>query len=197
MKKIIATAIVAISAIVSVNAQSRSSQEVGTFSVRPYVGGTCGVVTNSKVDTGGRFGLAAGADVQYMFNNWFAVSVGGEFNQGGWSYNEGAYKDKTVHMDVVAVPVMANFYVCKGLALKAGLAPTFVVNTSIDGQKFDDDEIAKFDLTGNAGISYEFKNGLMLEARINAGSVKLLKDDKRGDKSSRQGIGMLTLGYRF
>ena len=179
------------------NAQSRSSQEVGTFSVRPYVGGSCGVVVNVDNGGGGRYGVAAGADVQYMFNNWFGLSVGGEYLQGGFSYDKGTLKDHTFKADYVAVPVMANFYVCKGLAVKAGLSPTFLVKSSNEELIVDKKgDLNKFDLTANVGLSYEFRNGIVLETRVNAGTVKLNKQDDRSNKAT-QGIGVLTVGYRF
>ena len=73
----------------------------------------------------------------------------------------------TKKVDYINIPVMANVYVVKGLAVKAGIQPGFKVsssvkqslNTSIGGTSGSTDLKAKsFDFSIPVGISYEYAN---------------------------------------
>ena len=83
------------------------------------------------------------------------------------------------------IPIMANVYVVKGLAVKLGIQPGFVV------EKDDMDNMKTFDFTIPVGLSYEYSN-VVLDARYNWGLTKML--DKLDCKNS---VFQITLGYKF
>lgn len=105
-------------------------------------------------------------------------------------------------MDYINVPILANFYVCKGLALKTGIQPAFNVNSrykmsisgiSVSGDLSDviGDDIKSFDFSIPVGISYEYKN-FVIDGRYNVGVTKLLNDS-----DSKNSVFQFTLGYKF
>ena len=207
MKKFFAIVAVAIAAVFTANttnAQTRADQDAKTISIRPYVGVAGTAVIDSDVDLTGKGGLVVGADAQYMVNNWFGVSAGAEFLQGGWKHDEGSWKGSEVTINTLGTPILANFYVCKGLDIKLGVKPTFILNSNVTkdnaGNKHElkgNDELNTFDVNGVIGISYEHKN-FVFELRENVCTSNLLKhDDSSYDKAVKMGNVSLSIGYRF
>ena len=102
----------------------------------------------------------------------------------------------TTKLDYLNIPVMANFYVAQGLALKAGLQPGFLLSA-----KNDDANIKNVcetaDIAIPVGISYEYK-GFCLDARFAPSLSCVFSDDNRdySDKS-RHEVFSLTFGYKF
>lgn len=83
-----------------------------------------------------RIGIAARVEVSYQLVCKFGLSTGVMYSQQGtklafdklrWNHERGAYK-----LDYINVPVMANFYITKGLVLKAGLQYGYNINKKID-----------------------------------------------------------------
>lgn len=113
-------------------------------------------------------------------------------------------------MDYVNVPIMANIYVAKGLALKAGIQPGFLTNdkakvesdgvsAEIDLKKafrdagMDDADVKDIDFSIPVGISYEYHQ-FQLDARYNFGVTKAITGDGESTKNS---VFQITLGYKF
>lgn len=200
MKKFFMIIAMAVAAL-TVNAQSNSCQEVGTFGVKPFVGFSAAnlLVNDESVDN--RYGVTAGVEGQYMVNKWFAVSAGATYNQQGAEMKRDEYK-YTMELDYVNIPVMANFYPCKGLALKVGLQPGFAVrqnavfhdNTPSSTKDFGTN-YKKFDLAMPVGISYEVKN-IVIDTRLNIGLLNTTKCNKNGADITN-GVLQLTVGYRL
>lgn len=96
------------------------------------------------------------------------------------------------------VPVLANVYVAKGLAVKLGVQPGFNVNSkgSVEksGVKVSQDYDAKsVDFSIPVGLSYELPTvPLVIDARYNWGLTKV---DKWSD--SKNSVFQITLGYKF
>lgn len=112
-----------------------------------------------------RAGLAIGAEGEYYTStHWLSISAGLMYCQQGWeSKNSGV--TATQKLDYINIPVLVNFYVAKGFALKIGLQPGFLVNAkaeSVDNK----DAFESFNLSMPIGLSYEFKNGITLDLRI-------------------------------
>ena len=82
------------------------------------------------------------------------------------------------------IPVVANVYVVKNLAVKLGLQPGFFVDK-------DGAELHTFDLSIPVGLSYEYKN-FVLDGRYNFGVTNLAKD-----VTSKNSVFQFTLGYKF
>ena len=81
----------------------------------------------------------------------------------------------TTKLDFINIPVLANFYVAKGFALKIGLQPGFLVNAEENGVDYKD-VCNTFNLSLPIGLSYEFANGITLDLRGAASMTNLIKD---------------------
>ncbi len=162
--------------------------------------------------SGVRTGLVVGAFAEYRAVKWLAVSADVLFAQKG---AENEFSIKTSELDqttknnfklsYIDVPVLANFYVTKGLALKAGIQPSFLVSAknkisaTLDGELHKEtadlkDELKTVDFSIPVGISYTFKMGLVLDLRYHIGCTDLLKD---GDYKLTNRVATLTVGWKF
>ena len=96
-------------------------------------------------------------------------------------------------MDYLNIPVLANYYVVKGLAIKAGIQPGFLLSAKA-GDTDIKDGCKKLDLSIPVGLSYEISD-FVIDARYNLGLTKSFKgDDIDGSKHS---VIQITLGYKF
>ena len=191
MKKlltIIATAFMAI----SVSAQS----EAGSFTLKPNVGFTYTTATGDFGEgTDGAFGLTAGVEGLYMVNEKFGAALG--LNYTGYNTSVELLKDDVIYSNYYFnIPVMANYYVAPGLAVKAGVAFNILSTAKIDGEdKFGKAEVK--DLYKSTffsvpvGVSYEF-NDFVFDARYNLGVTKA----GEGVDGSFNAL-TFTVGYKF
>lgn len=95
--------------------------------------------------------------------------------------------------DNLNIPILANFYLVKGLAVKAGIQPGFLLkakNNDVDVKA----AYKKADVAVPVGVSYLFNCGLILDARYNIGLTSLTKDK---DIVTRNSVFAVTAGWRF
>ena len=178
-----------------------------TFTIQPKVGLNVANVTGStpdNVEKNVRLGLVAGIEFEYQFTKLFSLAFGALYSmQGGKATTTilGEKLTETDKLDYINIPIVANFYVAKGFALKLGCQPAFRVNNSYkiseDGRSLSGKmtdlgfKFNTFDLSIPVGLSYEYSN-VVIDARYNIGITKIAKDD-----NSRNGVFLLTLGYKF
>lgn len=200
-------------ATLSASAQ-RSILEPGQFGLQPKVG--VDFATVSADDTKYKVGLVAGIEGQYQVNNWFGLTLGILYSQQGSKFK--ADNDLKFNTEYLNIPVMAKFYVAKGLSLNVGLQPGFLTkskfktgtanmwigNEKISGEVDIKDFTNKFDLSIPMSIAYEFDFGLALEARYTGGLTNVMKNafDKNSstaDKTynNKNEVFSLTVGYKF
>ena len=184
-------------AAISANAQN----EVGQFTLMPKAGINISKVTNSDSKT--KVGLVAGVEAEYGVAENFGVTLGLLYSMQGDKPKVGSGSEK---LDYINIPIMAQYYVIPGLAIKAGVQPGFLVRAK---NKYDyenggiaihtdadiKDACNKVDLSIPVGISYEYKS-FVLDARYNIGLTKVYKSDY-SDKSCRNSVFAITLGYKF
>lgn len=140
----------------------------------------------------GKVGFTGGAFADYRFSNLFALSADVLYSRQGTK--DGSDKQNT---DNLNIPVLANFYLVKGLAVKAGFQPGFLLAANLkdeDGKTDVKDNMKTFDLSVPVGLSYTFNCGLMLDARYNIGVTNVSKDDA---VKGRNSVWSLTAGWRF
>ena len=184
-------------AFISVSASAQS--EVGSITIQPNV---CLTVASATGDAGtnakAAVGLTAGVEGMYMFTDKFGAALGVSLTGYNVSNKEGLDKGKISSNYYICVPVMANYYVAPGLALKAGASINFLATSKYDGEdKVDGKKYREFFRRGfisiPVGASYEI-NGFVFDARYNIGVRKILRDT---DIDGSYNAFSFTVGYKF
>lgn len=189
MKKIMLVAALMLSSVATF-----AQHAVGSFNLQPKVGVSIANVTEFK-GTDPRVGIVAGLEGEYQATDIFSVSAGVLYSMQGAKGNWGDLIDATNRLDYINVPIMANVYVVKGLAVKLGVQPGFNVSNKISANNratFDNLVKAQsVDVAIPVGVSYEYNN-FQLDARYNWGVSKAYKFDK-----AKNSVFQITLGYKF
>ena len=191
-----------IAAMMVATVAAKAQFEPGTFTLQPKVGVT--LATISSDDSKFKFGMAAGIEGQYQLNNWFGLSAAVMYSQQGFKAKD---IDLKGNIEYINVPVMAKFYVTKGLSLNVGVQPGFMTKAKAKGEGRNIDVKSycnKFDFSIPMSIAYEFENGLTFEARYTTGLTNVGKDAFDSSHSSwdkayqnKNEVFMLTVGYKF
>ncbi|TGX83196.1 PorT family protein [Palleniella muris] len=190
MKKLLLLA-----AIIMTSVGAYAQHEVGSITIQPKVG--MNIASLTKADgADSRIGLAVGAEAEYQIEDRISLSAGLLYSMQGATASEDGV-DETIKLDYINIPILANIYVTKGLALKVGVQPGFNVTHKYKVEKGsasasdDIDGVKSFDFSIPVGASYEFSN-LVLDARYNWGLTKVFKD-----ANSKNSVFQITLGYKF
>lgn len=188
MKKIMLVAALMLSSVATF-----AQHAVGSFNIQPKVGLNIANLTgDGKPDA--RVGLVAGAEGEYQATDIVSVSAGLLYSMQGAKTPLATVTQK---LDYINVPITANVYVVKGLAVKLGLQPGFKVSddVSVDaaqgGQIPVPGKAKSFDLSVPVGLSYEYNN-FQLDARYNWGVTKVYEGSK-----VKNSVFQITLGYKF
>ena len=143
-----------------------------------------------------RIGLAAGVEAEYQATDIFSISAGVIYSMQGNKYEEKGITS-TQKLDYINIPILANVYVTKGLAVKLGIQPAFYVNdkVKVSGGSTsiikDNTDAESFDFSIPVGLSYEYSN-VVFDARYNFGVTKVWDG---GDPMNS--VFQFTLGYKF
>ena len=211
-------------AAISANAQN----EVGQITLKPTVG--LNIATMTKCDGSKvRPGFIAGIEGEYGVSENFGITAGIFYSQQGVKGNGEIEIDlddlkemgidlgvgildikgkETYKLDYINIPIMAQYYPMKGLALKAGIQPGFCVNKkykfegtasvnpTAERKSFNEEYkitegVKGFQFAIPVGVSYEYAN-FVLDARYNIYLTKALKGS-----DSRHSVFSFTLGYKF
>lgn len=200
MKKIMMIAAMMVAAL-SANAQN----EVGQVTLMPKAGINISTITGSGSDKKSKVGLVAGAEFEYGVAQNFDITAGVLYSMEGAKIGDAKF-----NMDYINIPILANYYVVPGLAVKAGIQPAFNVRkkASYNGNTVNIDDVMNavldwagagvetgvktFNLSIPVGLSYEYQS-FVLDARYNIGVTKLFKNADQGRNSTFS----ITLGYKF
>ena len=181
MKKIVLAAVMLLSSV-SMFAQ----QDVGSLTIQPKVGFNVANVT--KTDGNTRIGVVAGAEAEYQLGDIYSIAVGLLYSSQG--------NKQTVDLPVLGkasvtwapsylnIPVVANVYVVKNLAVKLGVQPGFCVAK-------DKLKANTFDLSIPVGLSYEYNN-FVVDGRYNFGVTNLAKGF-----DAKNSVFQFTVGYKL
>ena len=143
-----------------------------------------------------RAGVAAGVEFEYQVSDIFSLSAGALYSMQGCKFTEDKV-DYTSKLDYINVPILANVYVVKGLAVKLGIQPGFNVSHKLSVAKgstsgsTDIPGVKSVDLSIPVGLSYEYSN-FVFDARYNFGVTKVADD-----ADSKNSVFQFTLGYKF
>lgn len=190
MKKFLASALMLLAASTTTFAQNA----VGSFSLQPKAGISIADMTDTQGTTS-RIGFVGGLEGEFQASDIFSLSLGVNYSQEGFKMNN---SDNKIKLDYINVPILANVYLTKGLAVKVGVQPGFNVGNSVtvDGNtmsssKKDYDGIKSVALSIPVGLSYEISN-VVLDARYNWGVTKAFDG-----LDSKNSVFQVTIGYKF
>lgn len=190
MKKFLASALMLLAASTMTFAQNA----VGSFSLQPKAGISIADMTDTQGTTS-RIGFVGGLEGEYQASDIFSLSLGVNYSQEGFKMKN---SDNKIKLDYINVPILANVYLTKGLAVKVGVQPGFNVGNSVtvDGNtmsssKKDYDGIKSVALSIPVGLSYEISN-VVLDARYNWGVTKAFDG-----LDSKNSVFQVTIGYKF
>lgn len=209
--------------------------EQGTFSIQPKAGGNAAWLSNmpsldanlpgaDKLDKAPTAGGIVGVEAEYMLTDNFSLAAGLTYGEQGSGYKDYEYKagdtkvelkDLKYEMDYFNIPVVANYYLFKGFAVKAGVqfgflttaktkgkmisssgSQTITVDMEDSGSDFKD-SCEKFDISIPMGISYQFNVPIVIDLRYNLGLTKVNKESYPGMKDFKNNVVSLTVGYKF
>ncbi len=177
-----------------VSFQQMNAQQVkGDFTIQPKVGLNIVSWRGDSHQQNSYARLSFGIEGQYAVTDKFGISAGLMYSQQGNNSmvynlqpaNGNMYRYK-FKMDNLNIPILANYYLFKGLAVKAGIQPGFKIHDNISSSMTH-----SFDLSIPVGLSYEYKN-ICLDARYNYGLTDVLKG-----YDQKNSVFQFTLGYKF
>ena len=146
MKKIITLLAATLLSSMVATAQNK----VGEFSIKPMAGiNVSDISADDEVNYKAKVGFTGGVEAEYGVTPWLGVSLGAIYSQQGAKFeaslgqlgvNEEGRKVAVIiglkgklKADYINMPLLANFYVWKGLSVKTGLQVGFLVNDKMSG----------------------------------------------------------------
>ena len=178
-----------------ISAATFAQNEVGQLTIQPKVGVNIANITDVN-DADPRIGLAAGAEFEYGLTDNIGLSAGVLYSMQGVKTII-VDDDCTSKLDYLNVPILANFYVAKGFAVKLGVQPGFKLSSkakfkgSGGSKEVDVDGFKSVDLSIPVGVSYQYQN-IVFDARYNWGVTKIIEDS-----DSKHSVFQITVGYKF
>ena len=178
-----------------VSAATFAQNEVGQLTIQPKVGVNIANITDAD-DADPRIGLAAGAEFEYGLTDNIGLSAGVLYSMQGVKTTI-VDADCTWKLDYLNVPILANFYVAKGFAVKLGVQPGFKLSSKAKfkesgaSKEVDVDGVKSVDLSIPVGLSYQYQN-IVFDARYNWGVTKIVDD-----VDSKHSVFQITVGYKF
>lgn len=196
MKKLFLMALMAFIATTASFAQ----WSVGSITVQPKIGINGANITDAD-NSDSRIGLVLGGEFEYRVSPIFSLSAGALYSMQGCKGTaedeDGNTGDVSLKLDYINVPILANVYVAKGLAVKLGIQPGFNVRhkatASVSGVNVTTNlpGVKSVDFSIPIGVSYEF-NRFVIDGRYNLGVTKLIDG-----ADSKHSVFQFTFGYKF
>lgn len=183
MKKILTVVAFAVLGLTNMNAQEVSFGVKGGINLANFVG------DNSKsFDQVTAFNFGAMAEIKLSEKFSFQPEL--LFSGQGTSID-----DATLEMRYLNLPLMAKYYVTKGLSFEAGPQVGFLASAKMEGVDVKKN-FKSFDLGFNVGLGYKLQNGLNFGLRSNVGLTNI-NDVKGISSKNRNSVFQASVGYFF
>ena len=202
-------------AVLACSLHGFAQQEVGSLTFIPKLGINLSTVTGSDVyymkdglndqvlKPKYRVGVVAGIEGEYQLNKPLSLSVSALYSLQGHKYDDIDFqRNYNVTFHTINVPVMLNFYIVKGLAVKAGLQAGYafykkesydqLIGNSWSSYSTSGTIYKNFDLGVPVGLSYDIDR-LRLDLRYNYGLTSLSKLNGMAAVSNR--VIQFSIGY--
>ncbi len=240
MKKILIFLAVTVLSAMAAAAQNK----VGEFSLKPMAGiNVSDLSSDEEVNYKAKVGFTGGVEAEYGVTPWLGVSLGAIYSQQGAKFeaslgqlgvNEEGRKVAVIiglkgklKADYINMPLLANFYVWKGLSVKTGLQVGFLVNDKMSGNgavagftEIPADQLIQEDLSISSATStslstFSFEESDICKSVVFGIPVGLSyeyknitldaryyfgltrMDDAEEDPAARNRCLSITLGYKF
>lgn len=158
-------------------------------------------------DADGRTGFHIGGVVEIPVSEKFSVQPELVYSQQGLQTEydfEGINVEEKWKLDYINIPVMAKFYVAEGFAIEAGPQFGFKASAKYEAEgggesvEEDLDDVAGFDLSLGAGVSYKLANGLFFQGRYMFGLSNVDDSDESGfEDDLTNSVLSLSVGFMF
>ncbi|WP_322550602.1 porin family protein [Flavobacterium psychraquaticum] len=184
MKKLLLVAAIAVLAVSNINAQEIKFGVKGGLNLANVSG------DNTKAFdpvTSFNLGLMSEISITDKFSFQPELMYSGQ----GYSFNS----DNVVELSYLNIPLMAKYYVAKGLSIEAGPQIGYLFsakNESVDVK----DSFKKIDFGANVGLGYKLENGLNFGVRYNLGLSNINNISGSSDKY-KNGVLQASVGYFF
>ncbi|HIW98306.1 MAG TPA: PorT family protein [Candidatus Tidjanibacter gallistercoris] len=168
------------------------------------------LITESKImhdddRIAARWGYVGGVFADYRFSRKFMLSCDALFSCKGFKADiVPGITDAVFRLNYLDLPVMANFYIYKGLALKVGLQPSVLLSATAKGRLKKQTvaaqtvhaSIRRYDCAIPVGISYDFKDRFTLDIRYAIGGYGILRELPVDDLNNNTTL-TVTIGFRM
>ena len=203
---------IAVMAVAALTANAQN--EVGQLTLQPKVGLNLANITSLKAgdeSSNIKGDFAVGLEAEYGLAENISIAAGLLYSRQGCDFGEvkvefmgqtAGWDKNQVNLGYLNIPIVANYYLAKGFAIKAGIQPGFLLSAKqkVDGigntpsENIDiKDGYKSFDLSIPLGLSYEYEKAVF-DLRYNLGVTKL---NKEGDESCKNSVIQFTVGYKF
>ena len=186
MKKILVLAVLTVLGFTNANAQKiKFGAKVGI-----NISNITGDNTSSLEPVSAfNFGLVTEIPIAKKFSFQPELMLSGQ----GYSFK--GSDGNIVGLNYLNVPLMAKYYLTKGLSLEAGPQIGYLLSAKNESTNVKD-TFKKVDLAANLGIGYKLENGLNFGARYNFGLSNINNLDNSSSKY-RNEVFQVSVGYFF
>lgn len=181
MKKLLFCLAIAVFGIANLNAQDI---DFGVKAGLNFTSISGDDVPDSGMNTDFHFGVMAELSITDKFSFQPELLYSGQ----GFSTDQ-----NTILLNYINVPLIAKYYLTKGLSLEAGPQIGFLISAKNENVDIKD-QIKSFDFGVNLGVSYKFDNGLNFGARYNFG-LSDINDISGFTNKNQNAVFQLSIGY--
>lgn len=191
MKKLILSA-VAIFAFGFANAQEvKQSIQLGIKAGANYDWLATGA--SSVHDLRPEVGYHAGLVAEFKMCNEFSFQAEALYSFSSFKFDgNGNTSGGKLEISEIAVPVLAKFYLVKGLSIEVGPQASVIVDSKAAGT-FANTNLRKYNVASVSGLAYDFNSGAFIQARYTYNFLDLAYGP---EGNNRFGI-QASVGYKF
>ncbi|WP_299212254.1 porin family protein [uncultured Aquimarina sp.] len=182
MKKVVLITIITVLGLLNVNAQDFNLGVKGGLNFATLTG-----ENNAEIGWTTDFNLGVIGEIK--ISDKFSLQP--ELMYSGQGYGSSVDSEGIIALNYLNVPLIAKYYVTKGLSIEAGPQIGFLLSTK-GGTNTNKDQFKTTDFGVNFGLGYKLDNGLYFSARYNLGLTNINNTDGISDKN---GVFQLSIGY--
>lgn len=174
----------------------------------PKVGANFNFASGSDMLKPGNIGYSFGIFVEIRPVKFLSISADVLYSKEGFKLGvvdyQGVNTTVNYNLGYLNIPILANFYIWKGLNIKAGIQPSIKLSgkTSVEGSQSDittgnfSSDIKNGNFAIPVGIGYSFDIGLTIDVRYNISTTKIVELAESGSAFSSRVL-TATIGWKF